>query len=457
MKFDLKNFVKLDVNALLAINGGTSCSSSYSNYSSYSSASGSSNGQGSSTTGNYGASSRGSSSGGGSCNGASDGKTIYSNPYYNSSGKGSASSGTSSGGGTCNTADKSSLNNDTNNNANNVKTEITYTGRSFVGSDAGEGTETYTYHYSDGSSRTTKTEISTGKTIYSYWSGVVSGSNTGSDSSSGNGNSSQNGENSVSGTGNGSSLSGTNNSGTDSASSAGESSNNPNGQGSSQTSNNPGGSQNSFPENVKINPNLTASLNQGWEDTKDTNNYKMRMYENDPEANTLKTGDLLSKMGCKMTGAAKIANDIFTNLVGEKVTLSDVSKDFDTNKDALITMGEISNGINDKLKDIGIDNLVVTGKRLEGDDLSTQVFDDIKKGTDTTYVLGYTQYENADGSMGEHWVVLEGISINDKGEYIFSVDGTSKFDASRVYGYNLSDDSTAREISRIEVYTLKQK
>ena len=149
MKFDLSDFVQLDTNGLLNVNGGGSCSGSSSSSSSDSSSSSNSgsdgNGGGGSNPGsgttrvyvptgpyngyyaektskgsknstkNGGSSSSGGGGGGGSCNGASDGKTVYHNPYYggnnksddnsnNSNGHGSSSSGsTPSGGGTCST------------------------------------------------------------------------------------------------------------------------------------------------------------------------------------------------------------------------------------------------------------------------------------------------------------------------------------------------------------------
>ena len=92
MKFDLSDFLELDTKALLAVNGGSDCSTSYSGPSSDDSGS-SGNGPGSSTT------TSGSKSGGGYCSGASDGKTVYKNPYYKNPGdKGTT---TVSGGGTC--------------------------------------------------------------------------------------------------------------------------------------------------------------------------------------------------------------------------------------------------------------------------------------------------------------------------------------------------------------------
>ena len=96
MKFDLSDFLELDTKALLAVNGGSDCSTSYSGPSSDDSGS-SGNGPGSSTT------TSGSKSGGGYCSGGSDGKTVYKNPYYKNPGdKGTT---TVSGGGTCTSFD----------------------------------------------------------------------------------------------------------------------------------------------------------------------------------------------------------------------------------------------------------------------------------------------------------------------------------------------------------------
>ncbi len=101
MKFKLKDFLELDTKSLFAVNGGSDCggSSSSSGGSNDSSSPSNINGPGSSVSNSN---SHG-SSGGGYCSGASDGKTIYGNPYYkgedgNQKGNGS---GEFTFGGTC--------------------------------------------------------------------------------------------------------------------------------------------------------------------------------------------------------------------------------------------------------------------------------------------------------------------------------------------------------------------
>lgn len=83
MKFNLEDFLELDTKELFAVNGGYYCTGSSGGASPGRPSP--SNGQGS-TSSTYGASSV-AGSGGGSCNGASDGKTVYKNPYYNTDNK----------------------------------------------------------------------------------------------------------------------------------------------------------------------------------------------------------------------------------------------------------------------------------------------------------------------------------------------------------------------------------
>ena len=76
MKFELSDFMELDTKALLAVNGGSDCSKS-GGYSPSPSPS-----AGGPSTPHGGGGSGSGSSGGGYCSGASDGKTVYPNPYY---------------------------------------------------------------------------------------------------------------------------------------------------------------------------------------------------------------------------------------------------------------------------------------------------------------------------------------------------------------------------------------
>ena len=97
MKFNLSDFLELDTTALLAVNGGSDCSKS----GGYSPSPTPSAGEASTPTGGGGSGlgSGGGAFGGGYCSGASDGKTIYANPYYDA-GKNNSPQ-TSTGGGLC--------------------------------------------------------------------------------------------------------------------------------------------------------------------------------------------------------------------------------------------------------------------------------------------------------------------------------------------------------------------
>ena len=97
MKFNLSDFLELDTKALLTVNGGSDCSKS----GGYSPSPTPSAGEASTPTGGggSGSGSGGGASGGGYCSGASDGKTIYANPYYKGGEKNSSSPG--NGGGNC--------------------------------------------------------------------------------------------------------------------------------------------------------------------------------------------------------------------------------------------------------------------------------------------------------------------------------------------------------------------
>ena len=100
MKFELSDFLELDTTALLAVNGGSDCGGGYSPPSNPSAGGGSKTPTGGGGSGSV--SGRG-GSGGGYCSGASDGKTIYANPYYKGGEKKSTS--TSTGGGNCSRID----------------------------------------------------------------------------------------------------------------------------------------------------------------------------------------------------------------------------------------------------------------------------------------------------------------------------------------------------------------
>ena len=155
--------------------------------------------------------------------------------------------------------------------------------------------------------------------------------------------------------------------------------------------------------------------------------------------------NLFSKVGCKMEGAAKIS----TEILGKNVDITDVNSKYDVNKDGLLTQSEIESGIQAGLgkdKTLSTNYYEKTLNKAQLDAISAS-----KEGT--TYMLG--RAEGVGG--GQHWVVLEGYSINDRGQVQFNYNGTSKRDAGRTYilGDPESDQTNTYTISKIETYTVK--
>ena len=157
-----------------------------------------------------------------------------------------------------------------------------------------------------------------------------------------------------------------------------------------------------------------------------------------------------SKVGCKMEGAAKIISEI----LGEDTSISDVNKGCDVNKDGLLCREEIASYIDSKLD---------CKKELKTDyfekKLDKSVLDSITSidGDSFTYVLG--RAENVHG--GQHWVVLEGYSVNDAGQVVFDYNATSKNDVGNNRTYVLGPvDPSQKEtytISKIETYTVSDR
>lgn len=155
--------------------------------------------------------------------------------------------------------------------------------------------------------------------------------------------------------------------------------------------------------------------------------------------------NLFSAVGCKMEGAAKIS----TEILGKNVDITDVNGKYDVNKDGLLTQSEIENGIKTGLgkdKTLSTNYYEKTLNKAQLDAISAS-----KEGT--TYMLG--RAEGVGG--GQHWVVLEGYSINDRGQVQFKFNGTSDNDAGRTYilGEPKADQTNTYTISKIETYTVK--
>ena len=156
--------------------------------------------------------------------------------------------------------------------------------------------------------------------------------------------------------------------------------------------------------------------------------------------------NLFSEVGCKMEGAAKIS----TEILGTNVNIRDVNSKYDVNKDGLLTQAEISQGIQTGL---GKDKTLSTNSYYEST-LNKATLDAISASKEgTTYMLG--RAEGVGG--GQHWVVIEGYSINDRNQVQFKFNGTSENDTGRTYilGKPESGQTNTFTISRIETYTVK--
>jgi hypothetical protein len=158
------------------------------------------------------------------------------------------------------------------------------------------------------------------------------------------------------------------------------------------------------------------------------------------------TNNKFSLVGCKMEGTAKLLSEISDS----KVDITAVNSDYDTNKDGLMTQEEITAAIQDKLPD----GKTVTSDYFEKT-LTKETLDSISQQDGVTYVLGRAE----DVHGGQHWIVLEGYSINSYGQVEFDYNGTSANDAGRKY--ILGTPSAAQKndnyytISKIETYTIR--
>lgn len=154
--------------------------------------------------------------------------------------------------------------------------------------------------------------------------------------------------------------------------------------------------------------------------------------------------------GCKMEGAAKIISEI----LGKDTSIMTVNSQCDKNMDGLLGQGEITSYINSKLD--GNKKLSATSYEQS---LDKSVLDSIPSndGNSFTYVLG--RAENVHG--GQHWVVLEGYSVNDSGQVVFDYNATSKNDVgnNRTYVLGAVDPSQKETytISKIETYTVSDR
>lgn len=154
--------------------------------------------------------------------------------------------------------------------------------------------------------------------------------------------------------------------------------------------------------------------------------------------------------GCKMEGAAKIISEI----LGKDTSIMTVNSQCDKNLDGLLGQNEIASYLNSKLDG----NKKIDTSAYEKS-LDKTVLDGITSidGDSFTYVLG--RAENVHG--GQHWVVLEGYSVNDAGQVVFDYNATSKNDVGNNRTYVLGPvDPSQKEtytISKIETYTVSDR
>ena len=160
---------------------------------------------------------------------------------------------------------------------------------------------------------------------------------------------------------------------------------------------------------------------------------------------------LYSKEGCLMTSVAKA----LSQLTNTKITPLDINNKFDSDKNGLLSLDEISNGLNNYLDELYGDIYDVLAR-----DINNVQLEDLKaiatdENSTMTYVLG-----NAPDCHGGHWVVLEGYNTNSNGVINFIFDGSSDHDLGRTYilgkeGQNISKNVYG--ITRIETFSIIAK
>lgn len=205
--------------------------------------------------------------------------------------------------------------------------------------------------------------------------------------------------------------------------------------------------------NVDSNSTMQDELKEGMEDATED---QKKDPDYVPESDIMNGGYInndgekesyrFSKVGCKMEGASQIASEI----TDSDISITEVNNNYDTNKDGLLTQQEITNGISSNLKEgqsLSVDYFEKT--------LSAETVRNIATSSEgTTYVLGRAE----DVAGGQHWVVLEGYSINERGQIEFDYNPTSQNDSrnGRVYilGEVASDQKNTYTISKIETYTV---
>lgn len=458
MKFNLKDFLELDTKSLLAVNGGTDCSGSSSPSSPSDSGGGGSGGPGSSTT-----SSSGSGSGGGGCSNTPSKPTTPTTPKSDGS-----NSSTSSGGGGCSgTTSTPPTTDDTNggskdSSSDNIKSQTERKNP--------DGTITKITSYDDGTT-ITKTYDAEGNHIsgmdQKYCPKDTKGektqtgeSVTTNDTTSGDSNSLGSTDTTVTESG---TTNTTNDSQTDSPTTGIGLHSGVNGSTTSNPSIIDNKEDNSSTQPTKIVATGTfGQITDGSYADELTMQYYKRsssdaycddwMFGSHIDKDTKEViGNKFSEVGCKEACTAKILSEIS----GHKVTLVEINRDFDKNKDGNLIKDEIAKGMNYYLDSLFGD--IQDIKSSEYSNLSLEQLSNISESnnSDDTYMLGY-----APDCYGGHWIVLEGYTKNSKGLVSFTYDGTSDNDIGRTYVLgieNQNTDSNIFAITKIQTFSVISK
>ena len=461
MKFNLKDFIQLDTDGLLAVNGGSPCAASPSSSPSSDGdpGSGGSGGGGGSSGGTCGDGSGG--NGGGSC-----GKPTGSPTNHGDDTDGGDDTYPDDGdNGVPEVVDEEEASDDDGNSDASEPEKI------FV-RDNGDGTHVEIIKNGDGTGIIATVDNETGEIRKSqpYQPADTnggSGSGGGSGDNGGTGNDA--GSDTVGGSGNDGGTTGTDEPGsngiTDTLDTSSLETHSDEGSSATGTGSTPGlttggsgnnggncggNSGNTIPRSGKFGQITDGS----YADKLTMQIYKNNPYKYQPNLDEKMNGDgyCFSKKGCLMTAVAKLASEISGKEIDPYL---DVNQKIDKNKDGKLSVDEISNGLNSLLDDILGDIFDVTVNNIEDvnlSDLQNNISDDLST---TTYVLGF-----APDCYGGHWVVLEGYNVNTAGKVSFTYDGTSDNDNGRSYILGTSDQNTKNNvfgITRIETVSITRK
>ena len=411
MKFNLSDFLQLDTKELLAVNGGSPCSSSSG------SPSGSSSGSPSG-----GSSGRPSGSSSGRPSGSSSGR------FSNGSGAPSSSSTNSSDGGT--------------------KTIYIPYGP-FYGEQVTVRTK--------GNNKSSKNgnNDNSSKTVPEAWSGGSGSSGGGSCSTSTSNNPNGQGPSTTSSNPGGNQHKDTkiHSGGGTCTKTGGHSPVNPNPTNPDDVTSG-GGTCSSKNDTDKVSGMFGQITDGAYADELTMQKYKNEPYKYQPNLDEKMNGDgnTFSHQGCLMTAVAKIASEVSGKEIDPYL---DVNQKIDKNKYGKLSVDEISNGLNSLLDDLLGDIYDVNVNNIENVNLSDLQNNVSENLSTTTYVLGF-----APDCYGGHWVVLEGYNVDSSGRVSFSYDGTSDNDNGRSYILGTSNQNTGEQvygISRIETVSITRK